>query len=337
MSADPQRRRSAGSTCVCRAPICGAAASAIGALDLAGTIDDPTGIARTDATLKTSRVAGAAGMNGLNGTIKGDRNGLDIALQATGVRTDGTVAAKVELAGEQIRIALSRLDGRHEGIPIALAAPTRVTIAGARIAIDPASLRLGGGRLAVRGVVDPAASDLQLELAALPLSLIDAFAPGTGLDGTLQAKLRVQGPMDAPRIDATYTASNLRLRRKDAALLPPISLQGTGTLVGRQATVDAQPGGRRRDTACTEGEGHTAPGRGAALGQRRTHRHARHRAFRAAARQRHPQRHRHAAPQPRARHPRRQDYRQRHRRSRGRRHRLAGVGLAAERAARAAW
>ena len=213
---------------------------AIGALDLAGTIDDPTGIARTDAALKTSRVE--AGLNGLNGTIKGDRNGLDIALQATGVRTNGTVAAKVELAGEQIRIALSRLDGRHEGIPIALAAPARVTVAGARIAIEPATLRLGGGRLAVRGVVDPAASDLQLELAALPLSLIDAFAPGAGLDGALQARLRVQGPMDAPRIDATYTASNLRLRRKDAALLPPISLQGTGTLVGRQATADATLG-----------------------------------------------------------------------------------------------
>ena len=215
---------------------------AIGTLDLAGTIDDPTGIARTDATLKTSRVAGAAGLNGVNGTAKGDRNGLDIALQATGVRTNGIVAAKVELAGEQIRIALSRLDGRHEGIPIALAAPTRVTIAGARIAIEPANLRLGGGRLAVRGVVDPAASDLQLELAALPLSLIDAFAPGAGLDGALQAKLRVQGAMDAPRIDATYSASNLRLRRKDAALLPPISLQGTGSLVGRRATVDATLG-----------------------------------------------------------------------------------------------
>ncbi|MDP2334573.1 MAG: translocation/assembly module TamB domain-containing protein [Reyranella sp.] len=215
---------------------------AIGALDLAGTVDDPTGIARTDATLRTSRVAGAAGLNGVNGTLKGDRNGLDIALQATGVQTNGSVAARVELAGEQIRIALSRLEGRHEGIPIALTAPARVTIAGARITIEPATLRLGGGRLSVRGTVDPVASDLRLELAALPLSLIDAFAPGTGLDGTLQAKLHVQGPSDAPRIDATYTASNLRLRRPDAALLPVLSLQGTGSLVGRRATVDARLG-----------------------------------------------------------------------------------------------
>ncbi len=215
---------------------------AIGTLDLAGTIDDPAGIAKTDATLKTSRVAGAAGVSGLTGTIKGDRTDLDIALQATGARTNGTVVAKVALEGDQIRIALSRLDARHEGIPVALAGPTRVTIAGARVAIDPTNLRLGGGRLSVRGTLGPDASDLQLELAALPLSLLDALAPGTGLDGALQAKLRVQGPLDAPRIEATYAATNLRLRRKDAALLPSLSLQGKGTLVGRQATIDATLG-----------------------------------------------------------------------------------------------
>ena len=215
---------------------------AIGALDLAGTIDDPAGVAKTDATLKTSRVAGAAGIGGVTGTIKGDRTGLDIALQATGVRTNGTATARVDLSGDQIRVALSRLDARHEGIPIALTGPTRVTIAGARVAIDPTNLRLGGGRLSVRGTFDPVASDLQLELAALPLSLLDALAPGTGLDGALQAKLRVQGPIEAPRIDATYAATNVRLRRKDAALLPALSLQGKGTLAGRQATIDATLG-----------------------------------------------------------------------------------------------
>ena len=220
----------------------GSGGVAIGTLDLAGTIDDPAGIAKTDATLKTSRVAGAAGVTGLNGTFKGDRKGLDIALQATGTRTNGTVAAKVALEGNEIRVALSRLDARHEGIPVALAGPTRVTITGARVAIDPTNLRLGGGRLAVRGTLDPVASDMQLELAALPLSLLDAFAPGTGLDGALQAKLRVQGPIDAPRIDATYAATNVRLRRKDAALLPSLSLQGKGTLAGRQATIDATLG-----------------------------------------------------------------------------------------------
>ncbi len=81
------------------------------------------------------------------------------------------------------------------------------------MAIEPTNLRVGGGRLAVRGTLAPSGSDLQLELAGMPLSLIDAFAPGTNLDGTLQTKLRVQGSMDAPLIDGTYNVAGLRLRR----------------------------------------------------------------------------------------------------------------------------
>ena len=75
---------------------------------------------------------------------------------------------------------------------------------------------------------------------ALPLSLIDAFAPGTNLDGTLQAKLRVQGSMDAPLIDGTYNVAGLRLRRPEAALVPPLNVQGSGSLMGRQASIDAR-------------------------------------------------------------------------------------------------
>jgi len=213
---------------------------AVGALNLGGTIDDPMGAATTDVTLTANRLAGVAGIGGIRATAKGDRRAMDVTLQASGAQTNASLAARIERSGEEIRIALSRFEGRHQGIPVALAAPTRVTVAGARIVIDPTTLRLGGGRLVARGTLDPTASDLQLELAALPLSLIDSLAPGTGLEGTLQARLRATGPMGAPRVEATYNASGLRLRRPDAALVPALSLQGTGSLVGQQASIDAR-------------------------------------------------------------------------------------------------
>src|SRR5258707_1131807 len=96
----------------------------------------------------------------------------------------------------RLRAPSGRPPGRRfrlGAIPVALAGPTRVHITGPRVAIEPTNLRVGGGRLAVRGTLAPSGSDLQLELAGLPLSLIDAFAPGTNLDGTLQAKLSVRG------------------------------------------------------------------------------------------------------------------------------------------------
>jgi translocation and assembly module TamB len=236
---------------------------AAGSLQLDATIDDPMGNAAADAKIKAGGLRGAADINRLEGTVKGDRQaGFDVALKASGAQSDASLAAKVELLADEIRIALARLDGRHQGIPVALNAPSRLSVAGARIRIDPTNLRLGGGRLLVQGVVDPAASDLTLELAALPLSLLDTLAPGSGLDGTLQARARVVGAMANPRIDATYVASNVRLRRPEARLLPAFALQGSGALVGGQASFDARLSAGAASGLALKGKMATASGAG---------------------------------------------------------------------------
>ena len=123
--------------------------------------------------------------------------------------------------------ACSASTRRYKGIPVALAAPARLKVVGQRVTIEPATLRLGGGRLAVSGVVDPAASDLTLDITGLPLALVDAFAPGTGLEGTLQTKARVTGALANPRVQATYAANGLRIKRPETALLPALAVQGT--------------------------------------------------------------------------------------------------------------
>lgn len=214
--------------------------TSIASLDLKGTVKDPLNAAITDATLTANGLGGAADISRVTVTANGNRKGLVVELQAAGTRTNADLRGKVEPDGNDILISLSRLEARHSGIPVALNAPTRVRIAGQRIVLDPTNLRLGGGRLAVRGTIDPTASDLQLELAALPLSLVDAVAPGTGLEGTAQAKVQVRGALAAPRIEATYGVTGLRLRRPDAALVPPLSIQGSGTMSGNQASVDAR-------------------------------------------------------------------------------------------------
>jgi translocation and assembly module TamB len=48
--------------------------------------------------------------------------------------------------------------------------------------------------------------------------------------------------MDAPLVDGTYAIAGLRLRRPQAALIPPLSVQGSGSLMGRQASIDARLG-----------------------------------------------------------------------------------------------
>ena len=212
-----------------------------GSLDLKGHVDDPAGRAATDLTLDATRLRGAGGLATLKATAKGDRAaGIEVALQGSGAELAADLAAKVEFPANEIRIALSKFTGRYRDIPLGLNAPTKVTVAGARIVIDPTSLRVGAGRVALRGTLDPVASDLQTEIAGLPLALIDTFAPGTGLEGTLQAKVRATGAMGAPRLEASYSAAGIRVRRPDAGLIPALSLQGTGSLVGQQANLDAR-------------------------------------------------------------------------------------------------
>lgn len=212
-----------------------------GALDLAGHVEDPAGRAAADLTLNATRLRGAGGVSALKATAKGDReSGIDVTLQGTGPELAADLAAKVEFAAEEIRVALSKFTGRYLNIPIGLNAPTKITVAGARIVIDPTNLRVGAGRVALRGTLDPVASDLQTEIAGLPLALIDTFAPGTGLEGTLQAKIRATGAMASPRLEASYTTNGVRVRRPDAQLIPALSVQGTASLIGQQASLDAR-------------------------------------------------------------------------------------------------
>ncbi len=196
----------------------------------------------------------------MNATATGDRQALTISLQAAGAQTAANATAKVELSGDDLIVGLTRFDGRYGAIPVALAGPTRVHIAGPRIAIEPTNLRVGGGRLSVRGTLAPSGSDLQLEVAALPLSLIDAFAPGTNLDGTLQTKLRVQGSMDAPVVDGTYNVTGLRAASARAALVPPVVGAGIGLADG-PASQHRCAGERKRHEPDAEGQGDAAAGR----------------------------------------------------------------------------
>ncbi len=212
-----------------------------GTLDLNGHVDDPAGRAAVDLVLNATRLRGAGGFSTLKATAKGDRvSGIDVALQGSGPELAADLAARIEFVAEEIRVGLSKFTGRYLNIPIGLNAPTKVVIAGARIVIDPTNLRVGAGRVALRGTLDPVASDLQTDIAGLPLALVDTFAPGTGLEGTLQAKVRATGAMSAPRLEASYTATGVRIRRPDTALVPSLSVQGTGSLVGQQASLDAR-------------------------------------------------------------------------------------------------
>jgi translocation and assembly module TamB len=228
------------------------------------TVSDPFGVATTKATATLSGLHGVADINRLTTTVDGNRQAFDVTLQATGTRTNGALAAKIEPAGPEVRIGLSRLNGRYGEIPVALAGPARFRVAGAHVAIDPATFQIGGGRVTLNGVVDPAANDLAVDVSGMPLAIVESFAPGSGVTGTLQAKLRLHGPAAAPQIDASYNASGIKVRRPETMFLPAMAVTGTAAVAGQQASIDAKLSAGANSSLSLNGKG-TLPRGGASL------------------------------------------------------------------------
>ncbi|MCA0305289.1 MAG: translocation/assembly module TamB domain-containing protein [Proteobacteria bacterium] len=213
---------------------------AVSGLEVRATVERPGPDLALDATLAANGLAGVADLSSVKVAAKGSLQDMAVAVQAGGRETRATVDATLRKAGEELTVALRRLDASYRSIPVVLTAPTTVVVAGPRVKLEPVALRVGTGRVSARGTVAPEGNDLQVEIAALPLQLVDAFAPGTGLDGALQAKAQVRGTSAAPSVDATYSIAALRLRQPDMALLPPVAIQGTASLAGQEAGVQAR-------------------------------------------------------------------------------------------------
>src|SRR5581483_6687286 len=232
-------------------------------LQLDATVVDPLGKAETDATMKIAGMSGVEGLGQVNATVKGNRENMGVDWNATGQGASAALSAKLETASDEARLTIERLAGKYRGIPIALAAPAKITAAGPRTSIAPASLAIGSGRVTIAGALDSANSDLTIQIAQLPFALLEAFAPGTKVDGIVQAKLHVTGALAAPRIQATYAANGLRLRKEQTALIPALALQGSASLTGQQATFDASVAAGSASRLSLKGEATLPQGRAA--------------------------------------------------------------------------
>jgi translocation and assembly module TamB len=210
---------------------------------LEGTVADPFGIADADLGLDASGLSGIDDLSRLSATVKGTRAGFDVVLRGEGGRSNADLAARVAHSAERIEIALSRLAVGYRGLPIRLAAAATVRIADERLTAEPLTLQVGSGRIRLVGIVDPVASDFEVDVTSLPLNLLAALAPGIDLEGTLRARLRLRGPSTEPRIEASYDASGLRLRRPGMSLMPALALRGTANVVDRRAAFDIRLSG----------------------------------------------------------------------------------------------
>lgn len=136
------------------------------------------------------------------------------------------------------RLDLTRLEARRGGKRIALASPGAVTLDQGRVTLERIALGIDGGRVELDGRVAPDL-DVLAKTRALPLSVVDLVAPGTGLAGALDAEARLSGSSSAPRGDWRVTLQRFTAPPLRANALQPLSIAASGRLNDGRTSLEA--------------------------------------------------------------------------------------------------
>ncbi len=213
---------------------------AVGSLQLDAQVTEPLGRAEIAATarldgLKIEPVAGNLTMTARGPIAALDFN-LDSALSTPVGATRLSAAARADAPGR--RLTLQRLEAQALGETLRLAAPAVLDLAGG-LAVDRLRLSLGQGSIEVAGRAAPRL-DLDATLTRLPLDLARLAAPELPLSGSLDARIRLDGSLDAPTGSVRAEASGVRLTEGAWRSMPPGLMTISASLGPRATEIDAR-------------------------------------------------------------------------------------------------
>ncbi|MBU4530272.1 MAG: translocation/assembly module TamB domain-containing protein [Hoeflea sp.] len=196
----------------------------VGTLDVAALSAGGTDVSGLAATF--SQVDGWTVIDG-----KAQAAGFPVAIEARLRQGDAGIELEVETARTS-----------YQGLAINLTEPARVVVEDGTARIEQLTISPGGGEVSVSGTAGQALN-LDLAISGLPLTSVNAVAPGAGLSGTVSGQVRVRGTGSAPVISYDLTASNVRAAAASAVADVPLSLTANGDLKSGRLSFNAQGNG----------------------------------------------------------------------------------------------
>ena len=153
------------------------------------------------------------------------------------VKTDGIISGHTDIANEsgkmsangQITVDKPKLHGIEVGYPINADYNATEDLTNDVLHIDKGAIKLGQTPINVTGTVNhkptPAQLDVVLkannvaiaEIARLAAAAGIAFAPGTTVNGQINADIKAQGSADKPALNGTIAGSNIQVSGKEIA------------------------------------------------------------------------------------------------------------------------
>lgn len=197
---------------------------------------DAAQIALDEVKLATLGLDAEGTANDLNLRLKarGDWRG-DLALDAAG---------RLRQGDESLTLEIASLNGKLLARDIALKAPFTFARNGAALDLSPLDLRFGEATVAAQAKLNSERVSAALNIEALPLASLDPVLPSGGIDGTIFAKLNLDGPRANPAGTGTFEVRDIETAA--IADAPKVALNLTGDWrdgrLGVTGTVSGLPG-----------------------------------------------------------------------------------------------
>ena len=210
---------------------------------LTGGIEDMLGTPRPTGTLDVAKVSAsgtdisnlAASFSQVDGwTViegKAQAAGMPVALKARVRPGDGATELEIETARTT-----------WKGLGISLSEPARVVVRDGTAQIERLVLSPGSGQVSITG---SAGQKLAVEIAisGLPLTSVNAVAPGAGLSGSLSGTVSIGGSSSAPVVQYDLNASDVRAAAASSVADVPLSIGATGGFEAGRLGFDARGDG----------------------------------------------------------------------------------------------
>ncbi|MGJ8570851.1 MAG: translocation/assembly module TamB domain-containing protein [Hoeflea sp.] len=210
---------------------------------LTGSVDDLLGTPRPTGTLDVVKVsAGGTDISNLAASFsqvdgwtlvegKAQAAGMPVALKARVRPGDGATELEIETARTT-----------WKGLGISLSEPARVVVRDGTAQIERLVLSPGGGQVSITGSAGQKLS-IEIAISGLPLTSVNAVAPGAGLSGSLSGTVSIRGSSSSPVVQYDLNASDVRAAAASSVADVPLSIDATGGFEAGRLRFDARGNG----------------------------------------------------------------------------------------------
>jgi len=210
---------------------------------LNATIDNYLAEPGVAGTARVDRVsAGKTAIRGITVDVSLADGWTNFTGNATADGSPVDLKGRVRQADGATQVELETARISYSGLPITLSEPAKVSVRNGTAEIGNLVLSPGGGRVSVTGSAGENL-DLNVRLNAVPLTVIDAVAPGTGLRGNVSGTVTVEGTASAPIARYDLTADGVSANALVPIDAPPLSVTAKGTYQGDSVNFNATAGG----------------------------------------------------------------------------------------------